>query len=393
MPPGSEEQQDAHRLPVRSPLQPNRGGTVSGGFGTPTRTSSTPPSTSLGRRLPDAGFFRPTLDPTARTDQSSLKGGWPTTRQQFDSRPQEQRPLMSGSLGPNRLWHPPIPIYAPPSRPASSGVFGLDGQSSLSHRIPDPPQHASTSKQQAKSSVSVLTPVTPATFHGQNEVYGSGSRTSNESRSGSDTRSPISSSTPRRSQPLKNSHIVIEIPSVTPKKPGRPFASQQKTHSTDSNYKKRGRPFATAESAARAAAKAAAAGSDSAEGVTKKRGRRFKVRTQLDIPVPEPVFVPFICEWKGCPAELQNLETLETHVFNVHNKKQASGNRICLWGKCGVKHQASYETTYSQNYDELNEFKTKAGWKNHINQRHLIPFAWHMGDGPKGTSLGMSYFS
>jgi hypothetical protein len=383
MPPASEEHHDAHNLPVRSPLKPTRGGMVSGGFGATSRTSSTLSSTSLGYHLPDTGFFKRSFDPTPRNGRSSLNEGWGTPGQQFDSRPQVQRPMMSGGLVPTRLWHPPASLSA-------SGAFGVDGQGSSSYRDPGTPQHAKTHVQQANSSVSViLNQVTPATFDGQNEVSGSGSRSLVQSRSGSDAPSPVSSSTPRRGRPPKRSSFVIEIPTLTPEKRGRPFANQQKTPSTDPNYKKRGRPFATAESAAKAAAKAAAAGSDSADGISKKRGRPFKVRTQLDVPVPEPVFIPFICEWKDCPAELHNLETLVAHVFNVHNKKQTSGSRLCLWGKCGVKHGPSDETTDSQNHDEPNEFKTMAEWKDHINQRHLIPFAWHMGDGPKGTSLCM----
>ena len=383
MPPASEEHHDAHNLPVRSPLKPTRGGMVSGGFGATNRTSSTLSSTSLGYHLPDTGFFKRSFDPTPRNGQSSLNGGWGTPGQQFDSRPQVQRPMMAGGLVQTRLWQPSASHSA-------SGAFRLDEQGSSSYRDPGTPQHAKTDVQQANSSLSVVpNPVTPNTFYGQNEVSGSGSRSLVQSRSGSDAPSPVSSSTPRHDRPPKRSSFVIEIPSLASKKQGRPFANQQKTPSTDPNYKKRGRPFATAESAAKAAAKAAAAGSDSADGITKKRGRPFKIRTQLDIPVPEPVFIPFICEWKGCPAELHNLETLVAHVLNVHNKKQTSGSRLCLWGKCGVKHGPSDETTDSQNHDEPNEFKTKAEWKDHINQRHLIPFAWHMGDGPKGTSLCM----
>jgi hypothetical protein len=54
-----------------------------------------------------------------------------------------------------------------------------------------------------------------------------------------------------------------------------------------------------------------------------------------------------------------------------------------------MKHEASDEATETRTLDERNKFMTKAEWKSHINQRHLTPFAWHMGDGPKGTSLCM----
>jgi hypothetical protein len=400
MPTDPEEQNhDAHNLPVRSPLKPTRGGITSGGFGSTGRPSSTLPNSSLGRHIPDTGFFRRTFDLTPRYGESSFNKSLEAPHQQYDSRPQ-QRPMMSGGLVPTRPWIPPNPAYdspyASPFGSAPSGDFGLDGQlmSSL-HRHPSPPQQVSTPVKQAKSSVSVvLKSVTPVNFYGQNETSGTVSRGLVESESGSSARRPTPVypslynspySTPRRGRPPKSSSFVIEIPSLTPQKRGRPFKNPEQTSIIDLNFKKRGRPFKAAESVARAAA----AGSDSTDGITKKRGRPFKVRTQLDIPVPEPVFIPFICEWKGCPAELHNLGTLQAHVLNVHNKKQPSGNRLCLWGQCGVKHEPTGEATDFPTPDETNEFKSKAEWKDHINQRHLIPFAWHMGDGPKGTSLCM----
>jgi hypothetical protein len=320
--------------------------------------------------------------------------------QQYDSKLQQQH-MMSGGPVPIRPWIPPNPAFdfpnASPYGSAPSGNFVLDGQLMNSlHHHPSSPQQVSDPVQQTNSSVSVvLKSVTPVSFYGQNETPGTVPRGLVESKSGSSTRRPTPVypslynppySTPRRGRPPKSSSFVVEIPSLTPQKRGRPFKNPEQTPTIDLNFKKRGRPFKTAESAARAAA----AGSDSTDGITKKRGRPFKLRTQLDIPVPEPVFIPFICEWKGCPAELHNLETLEAHVLNVHNKKQPSGNRVCLWGKCGVKHEPTDEATEFPTPDEPHEFKSKAEWKDHINQRHLIPFAWHMGDGPKGTSLCMS---
>ena len=384
---GSEEpHHEGQNSPDRSPLKPTRGGMISGGLGATVRPSSTFPSTSPDGHVSDNGFFVRTFDPTPRSGQSYPGGGWGVPNHQWDSESPMQRTTMTGGLVPSpRAYESPYVSH--PS------AFGLDGQ--LMSRNSEPPRVDSLSPQPTKPSLSVvLNPLTPATFYGRLEISRSPSQSLDESRSSSDALSPAQSYKARRGRPPKGSSFVIEIPSVTPKKRGRPFAKPQRDPSTDPNHKKRGRPFATAESASKAAAKAtarAAAASDSGDSLAKKRGRPFKIRTQRSIPVPEPIYIPFICEWRGCLAELHNLETLEAHIFNVHNKKQPSGGRLCLWGKCGLRNEASAEATEIQFHDEQNEIKTKTEWKTHINRRHLIPFAWHMGDGPKGTSLSMLF--
>lgn len=71
-----------------------------------------------------------------------------------------------------------------------------------------------------------------------------------------------------------------------------------------------------------------------------------------------PRFLAFLCEWKGCKAELHNLETLQKHVRIVH-----PGN-YCAWGKCkGDVH-----------FDSLTQ---------HVEDKHLVPLSWHVGDGPR----------
>jgi hypothetical protein len=380
MPPTTEEQNlAAQNLPVRSPLKPTRGGMISAGFGATGRPSSAFSFTHRGLHLPDSGFRR-SFDPTPRHDGGTFRRSWGPPHQQVDSRPQMQRTMMASGLVPSRHWN------TPPALSTSAG-FGMDGQFiSSPYHDQGPTKHTSTPVPHAKSSFSVvMKPATSVSFLGQTAMSGIAARGLDESRSGSDAPSLASSSTPQRDRPPKSAGFAVEVPSLSSKKRGRPFKNSEESLATDSNPKKRGRPFKSDE----CAAKAAAAASDSAYGIPKKRGRPFKVRTQLDIPVPEPVFIPFICEWEGCPAELQNLETLEAHVFNVHNKKQPSGTRLCLWGKCGMKHERADDDS-PKAHNNLNEFKTKKEWKDHINERHLIPFAWHMGDGPRGTSLCMS---
>jgi hypothetical protein len=65
-----------------------------------------------------------------------------------------------------------------------------------------------------------------------------------------------------------------------------------------------------------------------------------------------------------CKAELHNLETLRRHVYIVH------GDSIeCLWGKCG-------------RLEEPPEFEEDEGFKEHVEEAHLVPLSWHVGDGP-----------
>lgn len=102
-----------------------------------------------------------------------------------------------------------------------------------------------------------------------------------------------------------------------------------------------------------------------------------------------PKFIPFLCEWKNCKAELHNLDTLRRHIFIVHNKNQLSGEVLCEWANCGSHGLVRDKVTLAKmmvhkSYD----FKSIESWKGHIERNHLIPLAWHMGDGPRGTTLG-----
>ncbi|KAK3943444.1 hypothetical protein QBC46DRAFT_377049 [Diplogelasinospora grovesii] len=110
------------------------------------------------------------------------------------------------------------------------------------------------------------------------------------------------------------------------------------------------------------------------DGQMKKRGRTVK-----NIPTPRqiylkltPKYVPFICEWEGCLAELQNLETLRKHVDVVHGRESAE--RTCRWATCADPGQPPYR------------FKTAQEFERHIEQKHMAPIAYYVGDGPKNSS-------
>ncbi|KAM0554740.1 hypothetical protein ACHAPJ_006812 [Fusarium lateritium] len=140
------------------------------------------------------------------------------------------------------------------------------------------------------------------------------------------------------------------------------------------NARKRGRPKGSGNK--QKGLQATAAGSRQARqvkprpppnGFPKRRGRPPKLPSpppraiyyQMDAP-----FFPFLCEWRECKAELHNLETLRRHVYIVH------GDSIqCLWGRCGRQ-------------EEPLEYEDDEGFKEHVEEAHLVPLSWHVGDGP-----------
>ncbi|WKT49866.1 AT hook, DNA-binding motif [Fusarium oxysporum f. sp. vasinfectum] len=85
-------------------------------------------------------------------------------------------------------------------------------------------------------------------------------------------------------------------------------------------------------------------------GFPKRRGRPPKQPSPppetIYYQVDAPIF-PFLCEWRDCKAELHNLETLRRHVYIIHG----------------------------------DDFETDVGFKEHIEEAHLVPLSWHCGDG------------
>ncbi|KND92469.1 hypothetical protein TOPH_02684 [Tolypocladium ophioglossoides CBS 100239] len=108
-------------------------------------------------------------------------------------------------------------------------------------------------------------------------------------------------------------------------------------------------------------------------GFAKRRGRPPKPPS----PPPgaiyhslKPQFVEFLCEWTGCKAELHNLDTLRRHVYAVHDR---GDRRACSWGKCGSMEPAR-------------QFSDAEQFISHVEEAHLVPFAWHVGDGPRNDA-------
>lgn len=123
----------------------------------------------------------------------------------------------------------------------------------------------------------------------------------------------------------------------------------------------------------RARKQRAAAPLPGTQAIRKKRGRPAREASPSPRAIYEGLgagFVPFLCEWRGCRAELHNLETLAMHVRVVHCGEEATG---CLWGRCA---------------DEHRRFGTSEALGAHVEAAHLIPYAWHIGDGPKVSLPG-----
>lgn len=85
--------------------------------------------------------------------------------------------------------------------------------------------------------------------------------------------------------------------------------------------------------------------------------------------VAPPQYVPFLCEWPACKAELQNIETLRRHIRIVHGRAEPL---MCWWPGCEGR-----SPIFTQDYD----------FHHHVDQKHLVPFMWHVGDGQKNEKL------
>lgn len=105
-------------------------------------------------------------------------------------------------------------------------------------------------------------------------------------------------------------------------------------------------------------------------GKQKRRGRPPRAESPKPRAIYEslnPHFNVFICEWQGCEAELHNFTTLQKHVMVVHARNSQSR---CRWAKCAERQPPHC-------------FPTLAVLTSHIEDLHMPPIAWQVGDGPK----------
>lgn len=117
-------------------------------------------------------------------------------------------------------------------------------------------------------------------------------------------------------------------------------------------------------------------------GFPKRRGRPPKVRPltpgQFFRTIKEPEFAIFACEWRMCKAELHNIDTLRRHLHVVHQPARkpiihpppaddVCKPLSCRWARC------------------TSEFNTSQDWRDHVEERHLAPLSWHVGDGVRNN--------
>ncbi|ETR99099.1 hypothetical protein M419DRAFT_47773, partial [Trichoderma reesei RUT C-30] len=110
-------------------------------------------------------------------------------------------------------------------------------------------------------------------------------------------------------------------------------------------------------------------------GHAKRRGRPPKAPSPLPWQVYRSLqtsFVAFLCEWRGCRAELHNLDTLRRHIHVVHCRKEAPPF-VCRWGACAQMPASECA------------FPNEPCLKEHVEEAHLVPFSWHVGDGPRNS--------
>ena len=103
----------------------------------------------------------------------------------------------------------------------------------------------------------------------------------------------------------------------------------------------------------------------------------------------EPTYKIYDCQWKDCIAQLHNLDTLRKHVRKVHRAIAAFGGIPCLWKGCGkVSFLQDRKTGRHNRVHQYLDFGTEDLWDEHMDRKHLEPFAWDLGDGPSAGPSG-----
>ncbi|KAK0651240.1 hypothetical protein B0T16DRAFT_403418 [Cercophora newfieldiana] len=176
------------------------------------------------------------------------------------------------------------------------------------------------------------------------------------------------SQSPAAAFPFQPTPVPFPLPDVTNTNPQETITPQPK---------KRGRPFGWRPGMSYSALNGGAPRppkqpKPKVPGEAKRRGRPPKPSlTAREIYLTSnPKFPVFPCEWEGCPAQLQNYETLRAHLLIIHGK---SGT--CRWADCPSKHPSPLQ---------LPDEETFAA---HAEKKHLKHTLWLRGEGPKNTSI------
>ncbi|OJD22986.1 hypothetical protein ACJ73_05659 [Blastomyces percursus] len=109
-----------------------------------------------------------------------------------------------------------------------------------------------------------------------------------------------------------------------------------------------------------------------------KNKPRFADRVEIAIPTSSSPYTPrtpfhmYKCEWKGCDAQLHNLQTIRKHVTRLHIPRDMNTEASCLWAGCS---------------EGRNKF-TRDDLAGHLENNHLSTLAWTLGEGPGSVRSG-----
>ncbi len=130
--------------------------------------------------------------------------------------------------------------------------------------------------------------------------------------------------------------------------------------------------------------------SPSIASIDQKASKRSKAASQV-LQSSNSMYQVFHCQWRGCKAELHNLETLRKHVQKIHRNKATHGRLPCYWAGCrNVVNGKDRETGELKKTVEALEFDSEASWDEHMDEKHLETIAWALGDGPSSERSGIS---
>ncbi|KAF3384340.1 hypothetical protein F1880_003100 [Penicillium rolfsii] len=102
----------------------------------------------------------------------------------------------------------------------------------------------------------------------------------------------------------------------------------------------------------------------------KKPGRPAQKGSEIEMAFdnrPAPQYQVFKCKWTECKAELHNLEAIHSHILAIHIPHHI----VCAWADCTDKDPRAAADM----------------WK-HVREKHMIPLAWQLGDGPSASVTG-----
>ena len=111
---------------------------------------------------------------------------------------------------------------------------------------------------------------------------------------------------------------------------------------------------------------------------------RLKQSTLKQAQEVKPHYQEYKCAWEGCCSSLINLDTLKKHLVKLHGKEDERGEYTCRWTDCkGVKKPGLAGGRVRASFQDIES------WIGHVDEMHVRPIAWKLGDGPRGgTAYG-----